>query len=122
VKRSLISPSVICLAALTVLSGCSALEEDKVNYKSATKGPSLDVPPDLTQLRRDSRYALESTSATASGFANARQTVKDSGTATNILGDVRMERSGSQRCWWSTDPQTRCGTPCASSGPATVLC
>lgn len=96
-KRSLISPSVICLAALTVLSGCSALEEDKVNYKSATKGPSLDVPPDLSQLRRDSRYALESTSATASGFANARQTVKDSGTASNNLGDVRMERSGNQR-------------------------
>ena len=96
-KRSLISPSVICLAALTVLSGCSALEEDKVNYKSATKGPGLDVPPDLTQLRRDSRYALESTSATASGFASARQTVKDSGTASNTLGDVRMERSGSQR-------------------------
>ena len=96
-KRSLISPSVICLAALTLLSGCSALEEDKVNYKSATKGPSLDVPPDLTQLRRDSRYALESTSATASGFANARQTVRDSGTASNNLGDVRMERSGNQR-------------------------
>jgi outer membrane protein assembly factor BamC len=97
VKRSLISPTVICLAALTVLSGCSALEEDKVNYKSATKGPSLDVPPDLTQLRRDSRYALESTSATASGFASARQTIKDSGTASNTLGDVRMERSGNQR-------------------------
>jgi len=97
VKRSLISPTIICLAALALLSGCSALEEDKVNYKSATKGPSLDVPPDLTQLRRDSRYALESTSATASGFANARQTVKDSGTASNNLGDVRMERSGSQR-------------------------
>lgn len=96
-KRSLISPTIICLAALTFLSGCSVLEEDKVNYKSAAKGPSLDIPPDLTQLRRDSRYALESTSATASGFANARQTVKDSGTASNNLGDVRMERSGSQR-------------------------
>jgi len=97
VKRSFITPSIICLAALTLLSGCSALEEDKVNYKSATKAPSLDVPPDLTQLRRDSRYALESTSATASGFANARQTIKDSGTASNNLGDVRMERSGGQR-------------------------
>ena len=96
-KRSLISPTAICLAVLTLVSGCSVLEEDKVNYKSATKGPSLDVPPDLSQLRRDSRYALESTSATASGFANAQNTVRDAGTATNALGDVRMERSGGQR-------------------------
>jgi len=97
VKRSLISQSVTCLAVLAVLSGCSVLEEDKVNYKSASQAPSLAVPPDLTQLRRDSRYALESTSATASGFANAKQTVADSGTATNTLGDVRMERAGNQR-------------------------
>lgn len=96
-KRLLISPSVTAVAAVLVLSGCSVLQEDKVDYKSASQGPSLAVPPDLTQLRRDSRYALESTSATASGFANAQRTVKDSGTASNSLSDVRMERSGSQR-------------------------
>ena len=96
-KRSLFSFSVTGLAAVALLSGCSVLEEDKVNYKSAAQGPSLDVPPDLSQLRRDSRYALESTSATASGFANAQRTVKDAGTATNTMGDVRMERSGNQR-------------------------
>jgi len=97
VKRSLLLPSLICLAAVAALSGCSILEEDKVNYKSAGKAPSLDIPPDLTQLRKDSRYALESTSATASGFASAQKTVKDAGTASNAMGDVRMERSGSQR-------------------------
>ena len=96
-KRSLLIPSVICLAAVATLSGCSVLEEDKVNYKSAGKAPSLDIPPDLTQLRKDSRYALESTSATASGFATAQKAVKDSGTASNTMGDVRMERSGNQR-------------------------
>ena len=101
-KRSLFSFSVTGLAALALLSGCSVLEEGKVNYKSSAQGPSLDVPPDLTQLRRDSRYALESTSATASGFANAQRTVKDSGTAANRLGDVRMERSGNQR-WLVVD-------------------
>ena len=60
------------VAALAVLlSACSVLEEDKVNYKSAAKASSLEVPPDLTQLRKESRYALESTSATASGFQSA---------------------------------------------------
>ena len=96
-KRYLPFQTVICLAVLALTSGCSVLEEDKVNYKSASKATSLDVPPDLTQLRRDSRYALESTSATASGFANAQKTVQDNGTAPNALGDVRMERSGNQR-------------------------
>jgi outer membrane protein assembly factor BamC len=97
VKRSLLTPSVTCLTALIILSGCSVLEEDKINYKSAGKAPSLDIPPDLTQLRKDSRYALESTSATASGFANAQKTVQDAGTASNTMGDVRMERLGNQR-------------------------
>ncbi len=96
-KRSLISTTAACLAVLTLAPGCSMLQEDKVNYKSASKGTTLDVPPDLSQLRRDSRYALESTSATASGFATAQNTVRDAGTASNTLGDVRMERSGNQR-------------------------
>lgn len=95
-KRSL-TTTAACMAVLTLVSGCSMLQEDKVNYKSASKGTTLDVPPDLSQLRRDSRYALESTSATASGFATAQSTVRDTGTATNNLGDVRMERSGNQR-------------------------
>jgi len=95
--RLSVHKSLICLASLALLSACSVLEEDKVNYKSASTGPSLDVPPDLSQLRRDSRYALESTSATASGFASAQRTVKDAGTAANSMGDVRMERSGTQR-------------------------
>lgn len=96
-KRSLLLPTISCLVAVATLSACSVLEEDKVNYKSAAKAPNLDIPPDLTQLRKDSRYALESTSATASGFATAQKTVQDAGTASNTMGDVRMERSGNQR-------------------------
>lgn len=88
---------VLVLAALSLMAGCAAFEEDKINYKSAAKAQPLEIPPDLTQLRKDSRYAIESTSATASGFAGARQAVKDAGTATNNMGDVRMERSGDQR-------------------------
>ena len=86
------------VAALAILvSGCSLLEEDKIDYKSAAKAPTLEIPPDLSQLRRDSRYALESNSATASGFQSAGARVADAGTAANSLGDVRMERQGNQR-------------------------
>jgi outer membrane protein assembly factor BamC len=98
VKRSVSTHALTALAMAAVLSGCAALEEEKINYKSAAKPTgSLDVPPDLTQLRKDSRYALESNSATASGFAGAAKKVSDAGTAANAMGDVRMERSGAQR-------------------------
>ena len=98
VKRSVSTHAMTAVAVAALLSGCAALEEDKINYKSAAKATgSLDVPPDLTQLRRDSRYALESNSATASGFAGAAKKVSDAGIAANTMGDVRMERSGAQR-------------------------
>ncbi len=90
-------PTLVITAAALLSAGCSTLEEEKVNYKSARTTSTLDVPPDLTQLRRDSRYNLESTSTTASGFEAAAGRVSDAGTATNRLGDVRMERSGTQR-------------------------
>ncbi len=97
-KSSVSTHAMTAVAIATLLAGCAALEEDKINYKSATKATgSLDVPPDLTQLRKDSRYALESNSATASGFAGAAKKVTDAGTAANTMGDVRMERSGAQR-------------------------
>lgn len=46
------------LALVAALSACSTLEGDKIDYKSATKGSTLEVPPDLTQLAKDSRYAV----------------------------------------------------------------
>lgn len=86
------------VAALAIsVSACSILEEDKVDYKSAAKAPTLEIPPDLSQLRRDSRYAMESNSATASGFQSAGARVADAGTAASSLGDVRLERQGNQR-------------------------
>ena len=89
--------TVTVLALATLLSACSVLQEDKIDYKSAAKAPTLEIPPDLTQLRKESRYAIESTSATASGFQNASNRVMDAGTAANALGPVRIEREGNQR-------------------------
>ncbi len=84
-------------AVAILLSACGMLEEDKINYKSAAKPTTLEIPPDLSQLRKDSRYALESTSATASGFQGAAAKVTDAGTAANVMGDVKMVREGQQR-------------------------
>jgi outer membrane protein assembly factor BamC len=87
------------LAAAAVLAtGCSILQEDKIDYKSAERGVTLDVPPDLTQLSRDSRYNVPGSVVTASGYQSAQPAQASSGTtAVNTVGDVRIERAGNQR-------------------------
>ncbi len=89
------------LAAAMALSACSTnlLEGDKIDYKSATKGSTLEVPPDLTQLSRDSRYAIPGGPVSAAAM-QAGQAAQPSGTANAAatqIGDVRIERDGNQR-------------------------
>ncbi|MEO8545313.1 MAG: outer membrane protein assembly factor BamC [Burkholderiaceae bacterium] len=78
------------------LGGCSVLEGDKVDYKSAGSAPSLAVPPDLTQLSRDNRYAIPGGPVTASNYQVGQASTSVPVAATSI-GDVRIEREGNQR-------------------------
>lgn len=79
-----------------VLGACSVLETDKVDYKSASKAPSLAVPPDLTQLARDNRYAIPGGSVTASTY-QLGQASSSVPVAVASVADVHLERSGNQR-------------------------
>lgn len=81
------------------LSACTVLETDKVDYRSATgvKAPSLDVPPDLTQLSKDTHYAVVGGAVSASGFKTGQVASTVPVIAALALGDVRIERSGNQR-------------------------
>lgn len=90
------SSRLALLSLSLTLAACSVLESDKIDYKSAAKGPSLEVPPDLTQLSRDTRYAVPGGTVSASSFqiGQASQSVP---TAVSSLGDVRIERAGTQR-------------------------
>lgn len=119
-KASLSPQSGLVLGALMLsLTGCGMVEsvvgKTTVDYKSAKKASTLDVPPDLTQLQKDNRYALPDTNnsgvATASGYAAQRagQAGAAAGTGTAIAGPVgnevastgndkvRVERAGNQR-------------------------
>jgi len=89
----------LALVLLLYLSACSVLEGDKINYKSATKGPSLEVPPDLNQLTRDTRYAVPGDSVSAAAFeaGQAGSSNHHASAAPQALGDVRIERDGQQR-------------------------
>ena len=89
-------PGLLAMCAVLSLSACSVLENDKIDYKSAGKGTSLEVPPDLNQLSRDSRYIVPGGPVTASSF-QVGQAAPNMPTAANAVGDVRIERSGTQR-------------------------
>ena len=94
--------SLVAAAAL-LASGCTVLQEDKIDYKSAKQGTTLDVPPDLTQLSADTRYNMPgASSASASGQQAAQAAPATGATAVNAVGDIRIERSGDLR-WLVTD-------------------
>lgn len=87
---------VLAVAMALALAGCSVLEGDKIDYKTAGKGTSLEVPPDLTQLSRDTRFAVPGGAVTASSY-QIGQAAPGAPTAASAIGDVRIERAGGQR-------------------------
>ena len=90
-------PKFALLSLALTLAACSTvIDSDKINYKSAAKAPSLDVPPDLTQLSRDTRYNVPGGAVTASSF-QTRQVTQSAPTAVASVADIRVERAGSQR-------------------------
>jgi len=93
------SPKFVLLGLTVALSACSVLQSEKVDYKSAStaKAPTLEVPPDLTQLSKDTRYNLPGAAVTASSYQIGQATVVATPIATTSLGDVRIERDGNTR-------------------------
>jgi outer membrane protein assembly factor BamC len=96
----------VALTALALsLAACTTVfESDKVDYRSAKKAAPLDIPPDLTQLQKDNRYAVPDGRgvATASGFQQARGNQATPSVAGGTVGPVstdavRIERAGDQR-------------------------
>ena len=85
------------LVLAVALSACSALESDKVDYRGTTKAPDLTVPPDLTQLKKDTRYAMVDGGVSANSKSSVAPATDKSLLGVNAVGDVRIERSGTQR-------------------------
>jgi outer membrane protein assembly factor BamC len=107
------SPLALSLVLLTLLSGCSALDSlatgDKIDYRSnaRAKPTPLEVPPDLTQLAVDPRYAPQAgviSAASLQGPAAAASAPVTDAVAPTSLGDVRLERQGNLRYLSTTIP------------------
>ncbi len=93
--------AVSALLAISLLTGCSSIKDkmegDRVDYKSnGGKAPSLDIPPDLTQLTREGHYVVPGTAVTASSY-QVGQPTQASPVAAASVGDVRIERDGNER-------------------------
>lgn len=113
-QRNIVQRGLLFALALVGLAGCSSLnsmmEPDRVDYKSAGKAQvnTLEVPPDLTQLQRDNRYAIPEANkgtATASGYNQKdAPAVTAAVVAPKAIGDMHIERAGTQR--WLVVKQT----------------
>ena len=80
-----ISFALLGTAAAVALSACSVLEPDKIDYKSSGRGVSLEVPPDLSQLPGQSRYAVSSGTVTATGYQAGQAATQSAGTPTAVF-------------------------------------
>jgi outer membrane protein assembly factor BamC len=109
-KIQSVTHTVALTAMALSLAACTTVfESDKVDYRSTKKAAPLDVPPDLTQLQKDNRYAVSDGRgvATASGFQQQRGQVTGPVAGQAVAGGdaigpvstdtVRIERAGNQR-------------------------
>ena len=99
----------LTLLALTcaALTACSSsgglLESDTIDYKSAKKSNSLEMPPDLVSPRQDERYAMPAGgtgAATWSDYHDERNAQSQRVGSEDVLvqvPDMHIERSGEQR-------------------------
>ena len=105
---------LVLAATLSSLFGCTvvgdALSGDKIDYRSrGEKTAGLDVPPDLTQLTRDSRYQQTQGTAVSAASYQAAATAAAPAAAASVpltiapqaVGNMRIERLGNER-WLSS--------------------
>jgi outer membrane protein assembly factor BamC len=93
------------------LAACSSLDDsnDRIDYRSGgTKRPSLEVPPDLTQLARDTRYQSPGGVVSAANFqagaASAPVPSSSAAVAPQPSADLRIERERDKRWLVTSTP------------------
>ncbi len=113
-----VRPLCLVLALALALAGCGSLDQvtgnETVDYRtSGNKTAPLDIPPDLTQLSRDPRYAPQGATVSASSFQAGAAAPSAAATGTTAVavnastgpaGETKIERSGNER--WLSSPLT----------------
>jgi outer membrane protein assembly factor BamC len=97
---------ILTVAMALLLASCSGVlpESKKIDYKSASRRASpLEIPPDLTQVSRDDRFAVPDFSgkgsATYSEYSAEREPAREAENS-NVLPEIaklKIARAGNQR-------------------------
>ena len=112
VTRSISLSALAVSAAALSLGACSSIDSlisgDKIDYRGGgNKTAGLEIPPDLTQLTRDSRYQQTQGSAVSAAAYQAGTPVAAAATVQSVVvaqqaaGEMRIERLGNER-WLRT--------------------
>jgi len=115
IKAMLLRQVLVVAIPVAMLAGCSAISDSlrntsKIDYKSASKGPNLEVPPDLVTPKADAAFTVPagpSAGTTYSAYSRTRAAATDGASAgsTEVLpqvGAARIVREGNQR-WLVVD-------------------
>jgi len=88
-------PVAAALLAATLLAGCETTGPmgKRIDYKSMSSAPALELPPELSQPRYDDRYAV----STASGLAAANAARPKTTDLLPTNPDAKIVRSGNER-------------------------
>ena len=114
--KTMILP-LLTFLTLTGLTACGSInslqsltEGDRIDYKSVSKTPSLEIPPDLTQLQNSNRYTvpqLNGSPVSASDYTSPQAlsvSAAEQKVAPRTIEGMHIERSGNQH--WLVVKQT----------------
>lgn len=96
-SRNLMLLSFFLLPACSSIDGLSEL--NKVDYKGASKGPSLEVPPDLIRPSGSDRYTVfdRPGDRTLSGFQSSRAGASTDRSVLPVVAGARLEKESAGR-------------------------
>lgn len=114
----------VCAVAAVTLAACGSMSKgDRIDYRSASEAPTLEVPPDLTAPGENDRFAVSDVSpkgvATYSAYSSERSPEKSgeakapasavsavvaTDASKGVVQGMRIERAGTQR--WLVVPNS----------------
>lgn len=96
--RNKFLPVSVLLAAFT-LAGCDSIPfvDNTSDYKGASRGRPLEVPPDLTSISTDDAYTVPGSGTTYSAYNQDQAKPEEAEKLLPESDSVRYERAGSQR-------------------------
>ena len=97
-RLSRIAATALLAGAALLLAGCETVSLSagkKIDYKSISSGPALEIPPDLTSPQFDDRYTV--TTASGAAARDASRPAQESQIAQNQTPEARVVRAGTER-------------------------